>query len=79
MQYRRKCKSSTISHLSSVYVSTSPVFFSPLKQTGQTLVENSCFEEVLCTNESNRSVIIGNDVWIGSNVLIKGAVHIGDG
>ena len=66
-------------HPSSVYVSTSPVFFSPLKQTGQTFVENSCFQEVLCTNESKRSVIIGNDVWIGSNVLIKGGVHIGDG
>lgn len=66
-------------HPSSVYVSTSPVFFSPLAQTGQTFVENSCFQEVLCTNESKRSVIIGNDVWIGSNVLIKGGVHIGDG
>lgn len=66
-------------HPSSTFVSTSPVFFSPLKQTGQSFVDKSYFQEVLSTNEGHRSVIIGNDVWIGSNVLIKGGIHIGDG
>ena len=66
-------------HPSSTFVSTSPVFFSPLQQTGQSFVDKSYFQEILTTNVEAKSIIIGNDVWIGSNVLIKGGIEIGDG
>lgn len=55
------------------YVSTSPMFFSTLKQTGETFATEQFFTEF--TNHP----IIENDVWIGSNVLIIGEVHIQDG
>lgn len=58
-------------------VSTSPVFFSTLKQCGTTFVDNDSFEEHLSVE--GRKVIIGNDVWIGSGVKIKGGIRIGTG
>ena len=64
-------------HPSSVFVSTSPSFFSTLMQNGQTFVEKNRFQEFLTVDSYN--VIIGNDVWIGTNVIIKGGVTIGDG
>lgn len=64
-------------HPSSVFVSTSPSFFSTLKQNGQSFVKQNKFEEHLQVGDFN--IIIGNDVWIGTNVIIKGAVTIGDG
>lgn len=64
-------------HPSSVFVSTSPTFFSTLMQNGQTFVEKNKFEEHLCVDGYN--VVIGNDVWIGSNVIIKGGITISDG
>lgn len=64
-------------HPSSVFVSTSPTFFSTLLQNGQAFVEKNKFEEHLTIDGYN--VIVGNDVWIGSNVIVKGGVKIGDG
>ena len=64
-------------HPSSVFVSTSPSFFSTLMQNGQTFVKKNRFEEHLTIEGYN--VIIGNDVWIGANVIIKGGVKIGNG
>lgn len=64
-------------HPSSVFVSTSPSFFSTLKQNGQTFVKKNKFEETLKLNDYR--VVIGNDVWIGTKVIIKGGVTIGDG
>lgn len=64
-------------HPSSVWVSTSPTFFSILLQNGQTFVKKNKFEEHLSIDGYN--VVIGNDVWIGSNVIIKGGVKIGNG
>ncbi|SFW36982.1 transferase hexapeptide (six repeat-containing protein) [Selenomonas ruminantium] len=59
-------------HPSRDFVSTSPTFFSTLKQNGVSFVEQNCFEEVL-------PVEIGNDVWIGANVFISDGTKIGDG
>lgn len=59
------------------FVSTSPVFYSTYNQTGQSFVKENLFNEFLTID--GRNCIIGNDVWIGANVLIKGGVRIGDG
>lgn len=64
-------------HPSHTFVSTAPVFFSPLKQSNRTFADKSYFDEIISVN--GRSVIIGNDVWIGDNVTIKGGITIGDG
>ena len=53
------------------WISTSPVFY----KGKNILNKNFCFLEY----ESNKKTIIGNDVWIGCNVLIKSGVTIGDG
>ncbi len=34
---------------------------------------------ILYTPAGNRTVIIGNDVWIGENVIVMPGIHIGDG
>lgn len=64
-------------HPTDIFVSTSPMFFSTLKQNGKTFCEKNRFEEFLTTN--GRNLIIGNDVWIGENVVLKGGITIGDG
>lgn len=64
-------------HPTKAFVSTSPMFFSTLEQTGKTYCDTSKFNEFLSVN--GRSIIVGNDVWIGENVTIKGGVTIGDG
>lgn len=60
------------------FVSTSPTFFSVYGQNGQSFVKENRFDEYLRCDD-RYSVVIGNDVWIGCNVLIKGGVTIGDG
>lgn len=59
-------------HPSSVFVSTSPVFFSTVYQCGTTFSDGNYF------NETGR-VVIGNDVWLGLNAVILDDVTIGDG
>lgn len=59
-------------HPTSKFVSTHPSFYSTLKQCGYTFAKRGCFEEFL-------PIEIGNDVWIGSNVIIMDGIHIGDG
>ncbi|MDM0090583.1 MULTISPECIES: CatB-related O-acetyltransferase [unclassified Variovorax] len=68
-------------HPSEIFASTHPAFFSTLKQAGFSYVEKQLFTEALTVgSQSNgRFAKIGNDVWIGSHVLIKGGVCIGDG
>lgn len=54
------------------FVSTSPVFYSPVQQCGVSFAEMSCFEET-------HPIAIGNDVWIGAGVFVRDGVRIGDG
>lgn len=54
------------------HVSTSPVFFSPKGVFDFSFTDKQLFEEYSKTN-------IGNDVWIGVNVVILDGVKIGDG
>lgn len=64
-------------HPTEGFISTSPVFFSKLGQCVETFVSEQKFNEVKTIDGYN--CIIGNDVWIGSNVIILGGLSIGDG
>ena len=54
------------------FISTHPAFYSTLKQSGFSFVENNYFEEF-------KTTFIGNDVWIGANCLVLDGVNIGNG
>ena len=53
-------------------ISTSPFFYSTMKQNGETLSQTNKIKE-------RKPIIIGNDVFIGANVTILDGVTIGDG
>jgi acetyltransferase-like isoleucine patch superfamily enzyme len=53
-------------------ISTSPMFYSILKQNGMSLSKENKIEE-------RKPIKIGNDVFIGANVTILDGVSIGDG
>lgn len=57
-------------------VSTYPAFYS--NSCGVSYVQKKKFKEYLVTPDGFKCKI-GNDVWIGDNVLIRGGVSIGDG
>jgi acetyltransferase-like isoleucine patch superfamily enzyme len=59
-------------HPNQIFVSTHPVFYSLVKQTQITFADQNYFEEY-------KHITIGNDVWIGANVVIVGEIEIGDG
>lgn len=58
------------------FASTHPAFYSTV--TLANFVKNNKFEEYERGNDG-MSLSVGNDVWIGDNVLIKAGIHIGDG
>ena len=67
-------------HPSNTFVSTHPAFFSTLKQAGFTYVKDTIFKEQKYTDETKQTFCkIGNDVWIGANVIITDGTIIGDG
>jgi acetyltransferase-like isoleucine patch superfamily enzyme len=68
----------TATHPTTNFVSIHPAFFSLKKQSGFTYVDKQLFSESLLA-DSNHSVIIGNDVWIGTCTKIMGGIRIGDG
>ncbi|MBP1639425.1 MAG: acetyltransferase (isoleucine patch superfamily) [Bacteroidetes bacterium] len=53
-------------------ISTSPMFYSTLKQNGMTLSAENKIEE-------RKTIKIGNDVFIGANVTVLDGITIGDG
>lgn len=59
-------------------ISTSPVFYSTQKQCGKSFAAEQLYDDII-VNPNGCAVSIGNDVWIGENVLIKGGITIGDG
>lgn len=61
------------------HVSSSPVFYSTRRQCGTTFVKENLFLEFNRIPDTNLSVIIGNDVWIGYGTKIIEGVTIGDG
>lgn len=54
------------------WLSTHPIFYSPLKQVGISFSEETKFEE-------NKRTVIGNDVWVGTRAIVLDGVHVGDG
>ena len=62
------------------YVTTSPYFFSSLKQNGFALYDRSLVEEFRFADEEKKfPVVVGNDCWIGQGVKIISGVTIADG
>lgn len=65
------------------FVTTSPCFYSlnsDHSQNGSTFATCQMFEEVTYVDNKNKYAIeIGNDVWIGENVLLVGGIYINDG
>ena len=59
-------------HPTHTFVSTHPTFFSPFRHAQITFADKAYFDELL-------SIEIGNDVWIGANVVILDGVSIADG
>lgn len=59
-------------HPSEKIVTTHPAFFSINKQSTVIYADKNYFKEFSMVN-------IGNDVWIGANVIIKDGIHISDG
>lgn len=68
------------SHPTCKHVSTCPMFFSTRNQNGLSYVDEQKFDELRYVDEERKvSVIIDNDVWIGSHVIILSGVKIGNG
>lgn len=65
-------------HPTDSYFSTHPSFYSNKKQSGKSFVTKTSFEENKKANKIH-SVVIENDVWIGSNVTILEGVTIKTG
>lgn len=66
------CRIGLGKHPSSIFVSSHPIFFSPLKQVGISFANKNYFTEF-------EPIKIGHDVWVGANSLILDGVSIGDG
>ena len=67
-------------HPLSPFVSTSPCFFSTLKQNGDSYVNVSQYNEYKYIDEAKKIAIeIGHDTWIGSDVKILEGIKIGIG
>ncbi|MEH6387213.1 MULTISPECIES: CatB-related O-acetyltransferase [Pseudomonas] len=53
-------------------ISTHPVFYSTLKQSGTTFTDVDYFDELKQTH-------IGHDVWVGANAVVLDGVRVGNG
>jgi acetyltransferase-like isoleucine patch superfamily enzyme len=66
-------------HPTRKYVSTSPSFLSPSgKQNGITYVKEERFQNLKLADDKY-PVVIGNDVWVATGVILLGGITIGDG
>lgn len=54
------------------WISTHPMFYSTIKQSGKTFAKDDLFEELKVNK-------IGSDVWIGARSLILDGIQIGNG
>lgn len=62
------------------YATTSPMFFSLLRQNGHTFATRQMAEESRMTDpQRDIHVSIGSDCWIGEDALLIGGITIGDG
>lgn len=61
-------------------VSTHPAFYSTKNSVGLSCVNEDCFEEYRYADTEKRyAVVVGNDVWIGTDAILMAGVTIGDG
>lgn len=68
------------SHPTDTFVSTHPAFFSLMQEEQFGYVHEKKFQELKFADaEKHLAVIVGNDVWIGTNASIMEGVTIGDG
>lgn len=65
-------------HPTDTFISTSPLFYTQ-RSNLKSYVSREKFPNFKTVQESTHAVIIGNDVWIASHVLIMGGVTIGNG
>ena len=62
------------------FVSTSPMFYSTLKQCGSNFATKNLFQEcVMADAKEHSAIVIGNDCCIISNVTFIYRVTVGDG
>lgn len=62
------------------FVSTSPCFYSTLKQNGMTYVSDNLFQEFNYADPvRKKAVVIENDVWIGAHAKLCGGITIHNG
>ena len=61
------------------FISTHPIFYSNRKQCGFSFLKENKYKEFNLIPNTNRSVIIGNDVWIGYGAKIIEGVTIQNG
>lgn len=57
------------------YLSTSPIFTQTVNGLQEKWIDRNVFEH----KNEDETVILGNDVWVGSHVLINGGVRVGNG
>jgi len=69
----------TRTHPVTSFVSSHPCFYSLKKQSGFTYADEQKFEEIPKLKNSDYSIVVGNDVYIGYGATIIGPVTIGDG
>jgi len=61
------------------FISTHPIFYSTRKQCGVSFLKENKYNEFNLIGETKKSVVIGNDVWIGYGAKILEGVCIEDG
>jgi acetyltransferase-like isoleucine patch superfamily enzyme len=66
------CKIGLGKHPTNTFVSTHPAFFSSSKRAQLTFSDSNYFQET-------ENINIGNDVWLGANVIVVDGVNISDG
>lgn len=69
----------TSTHPTKLWISTHPAFFSARKQCGISFVSSSIFDESPKLQDSQYSIEIGNDVYIGFGVILIGPLRVGNG
>lgn len=57
------------------YLSTSPIFTQVVNALQERWIDKDVFEH----KSEDEITVLGNDVWVGSHVLINGGVTVGDG
>lgn len=67
------------SHPTDTFVSTHPSFYSTSKELMLSFSKKQKFDEWNGLADGNIPVTIGNDVFIGANVILVGKITIGDG